>query len=374
MFKYLSSLSLASFSLVPNYLNIENLSIPTSSSNDPELIVSPVCLDSSSELTSLFAPLPEVSIESGSCVDVIPASKGVHGEHRRKGDKIYCEWYCLTRDGSQMVPLEAAWKWNSGALNRIERRYKTMNHDYTDKYLAARFVGQDPYLDNLDSVASKLRSLSRENNLNLLDVVLSFVQSLPHQDNSTQKYAVETLIDLQGDCSDKTVLLAGLFRKLNFSFVVVDFPQHVALAVSTSNGEGKWYRRNGVKYYLCETNAGLQSVGYIMSSMRNENYRIWSDSMGYIRLWEDIDFSGDSITLDFDEDVFNLKDVKVSGTKRDLNDRVSSIEFIVPAGMEINFFKHKGYNAYLFSISGDGEISSIHGKGAKDCITSIRWD
>ncbi|MEM6379629.1 MAG: hypothetical protein AAF705_15605, partial [Bacteroidota bacterium] len=67
-----------------------------------------------------------------------------------------------------------------------------------------------------------------------------------------QKYAVETLIDGKGDCSDTSVLLAGIYKAMGYSCIFIDVPQHLAVGI-TGNYYGTFWKYKGIEYFACET-------------------------------------------------------------------------------------------------------------------------
>lgn len=138
-----------------------------------------------------------------------------------------------------------------------------------------QFVKQDPYREDLGVLASSLLDLARQHGLNQVDVALSFVQSLPYQKMGYyQRYAVETLIDGMGDCSDTSMLFAGILAAWRIGAIFLDYPTHLAVGVWTEgNQEGWHYDQMGRKYYYCET-TGVWRFGNVPSSSRRDAYLI----------------------------------------------------------------------------------------------------
>ncbi|MEW5924871.1 MAG: hypothetical protein AB1746_12885 [Candidatus Zixiibacteriota bacterium] len=164
-------------------------------------------------------------------------------------------------------------------VDEMQRTYSGKNHTYRKFVAISQFLFKDPYCDDLFFIAQKLRQLARQHNLNPVNVVLTFVQNLPYAyDMGTyQRYAVETLIDGTGDCSDKSVLLAGLLWKLGYDWVFIHFPKHLAVGIWCRAGcGGTYYLHHGRTYYYCETTFPGWEIGHIPSKYCQSNVNIFS--------------------------------------------------------------------------------------------------
>jgi hypothetical protein len=114
-------------------------------------------------------------------------------------------------------------------------------------------------------VAVPIIGLSKDFQLSEVDVALSFVQSLRYQEGMGyyQRYAVETLIDGRGDCSDKAVLFGGILSYLWYDWVFINLENHLAVGVwCPTEIFGTYVTQAGRRYYFCETTAEDKPVGY----------------------------------------------------------------------------------------------------------------
>ena len=142
----------------------------------------------------------------------------------------------------------------------MQNRYKKLNHNHGNY---KRFIKQDPYYNVLVVVANQLRLYANQYNLNECELALSFVQSLPYQRNmgTYQRYVAETLIDGRGDCSDTSVLYAGILKVWDYDCLFLLFPDHLAVGVWSNNRYGCYWSNQGRKYYFCETTGSGWEIG-----------------------------------------------------------------------------------------------------------------
>ena len=177
-------------------------------------------------------------------------------EGHRTGNNIQYNW--AYEYAGRDIPLSMGILFTRGWQN-MQSTYKRLPHSHEKWY--SRFVLDDPYVEDFDLVAELLEDLARKNSLCPAQVALSFVQSFPHDYHigSYQRFGSEALIDLQGDCSDKSVLLASILRALGHECVFLESPGHLQLGVKEKLGEacmhGEYYTYNGFRYYVAETTA-----------------------------------------------------------------------------------------------------------------------
>lgn len=96
--------------------------------------------------------------------------------------------------------------------------------------------------------------------------VINFVQSLRYEYDikSKQKqdyvrYPLETLVDGEGDCEDMVILAASILYEMGYGVLLVNLPEHLALAVQCSEFfPGVYYEYGGARYYYLE----MTSVGW----------------------------------------------------------------------------------------------------------------
>ncbi|MCR4848722.1 MAG: hypothetical protein K5920_07750 [Bacteroidales bacterium] len=96
--------------------------------------------------------------------------------------------------------------------------------------------------------------------------VICFVQSLRYEYDIQSKheedyvrYPLETLVDGEGDCEDMVVLAASILYEMGYGVLLVNLPDHLALAVRCSEDFlGTYYEYGGSRYYYLE----MTSVGW----------------------------------------------------------------------------------------------------------------
>ena len=187
------------------------------------------------------------------------------GDHTRLGNTLNYRWICNASDGGER---ELSLRFNVGSWQGMQSEYGRRDHSVTKKW-EKRFIFDDPYRGDLAAVAAALNQEAARQGIHVVDVALSFVQSFSHSEWTGQRYAIETLIDQTGDCSDKCMLLAGIFWELGIDYVILDLPGHLALAVWSVPPVGYHYWSRGRTYSYCETNGGLRPVGYCPEEFRN---------------------------------------------------------------------------------------------------------
>jgi hypothetical protein len=120
---------------------------------------------------------------------------------------------------------------------------------------------QDPFFDGLSGEFREIRSVHDLDSDEYLELMAVFVQSLSYrnQNLSSPKYPIETYIDGEGDCDDKSMLLAGLLAHEGYGVALFYFgpEQHMATGVACS---GTGYRNTGYAY-LETTRVSLVGTG-----------------------------------------------------------------------------------------------------------------
>jgi len=94
-------------------------------------------------------------------------------------------------------------------------------------------------------------------------------QSIPYRPDDANidggehwRYPIETLGDREGDCEDKSILLAALLRRSGYSCALLDLPGHIAVGVRIPDDvPGSYLEVDGRHYYYCETTATGWRVG-----------------------------------------------------------------------------------------------------------------
>src|SRR5579885_2428766 len=88
------------------------------------------------------------------------------------------------------------------------------------------------------------------------------------------------------------------------------------------------------------------------------------ESKGYVRLYNDEDLKGFSVTVPFKKDIPDLQAVGI-------NDRTSSVEYDIPAGWVAILYKNSGYSKDPHVLQGKGALRDL---GLfNDEASSIEW-
>ena len=136
----------------------------------------------------------------------------------------------------------------------ITRSQGTNQHDlkfvtYNDKYVK--------------EIADRINVLSAGmSDADKIGMVLAFTQYIQYQyDNDSVgqseywKYPVETLIDMEGDCEDTSILFCAIARQMGFDTCMIIYSDHMAAGVNLGGLSGYYYTFDTKHYYYCETTA-----------------------------------------------------------------------------------------------------------------------
>ena len=130
----------------------------------------------------------------------------------------------------------------------------------------------DYYIDQMVDRLTEAASEERYSDIQTLNYVISFVQSMPYtvDDETTPydeypRYPLETLFDRGGDCEDTSILVAALLDEMGYDvvFLMLENAGHVAVGVSLPSAYGTYYVYGGRKYYYLETTGDGWGIGEI---------------------------------------------------------------------------------------------------------------
>jgi hypothetical protein len=118
------------------------------------------------------------------------------------------------------------------------------------------FINDPAQEDLYQSLAGEFREIRDTEHLDesrYLELMMVFVQSIPYKtdtDKTLPKFPIETFVDREGDCDDKSILLAALLEHEGYNVSLLYFgpEQHVAVGIG---GNGPGYRGTG--YIFVET-------------------------------------------------------------------------------------------------------------------------
>jgi hypothetical protein len=128
----------------------------------------------------------------------------------------------------------------------------------------------------VSAVAGQLASYAHSRDFDYFrtaEFIQSFVcGAIPYQVTYAPELPAQTLMD-NGDCKDKSILLAALLENLSYKVTLLEFPPqggeagHMAVGVAFSdsqipgNKSLSYYRYRGYKYYFAETTAPNWTLG-----------------------------------------------------------------------------------------------------------------
>ena len=99
----------------------------------------------------------------------------------------------------------------------------------------------DPYQDELyQQILDQTDTVKRSRDLTddeYVELLTTFVQSIPYTTIEVYRYPVETIIDKYGDCDDKSMLLTGLLTRAGYDAVLLVFEEesHATVGIKTTD-------------------------------------------------------------------------------------------------------------------------------------------
>lgn len=172
------------------------------------------------------------------------------------------------------IPLSLYVEYMEGTRPSLGASYADMAKDPKD----------DVYIDNLVQQINSAALESGFTEVQKLNFVISFIQSLPYTvDIETTpydeypRYPVQTLFDRGGDCEDTSILAAALLDRMGYdvALLLLENAQHMAIGVSISVGYGSYYDYDGKKYYYLETTGQGWQIGQIPPSITDTLAQIY---------------------------------------------------------------------------------------------------
>jgi len=114
--------------------------------------------------------------------------------------------------------------------NPTEELYNMFLNDSEDLYL-------------LEGLLETIRYRNNGSELDMVQHLVAFVQSIPYEIAVPQKYPYETLYLNKGDCSDKSVLLCKLLTLEGYEtcLFVYEKAEHMAVGLKVDNGEDSYH-------------------------------------------------------------------------------------------------------------------------------------
>jgi len=162
------------------------------------------------------------------------------------------------------------WQWDHSFPSDWWDYYKDKEHG---PHGADYVTYSNTYIKN---IADMLKKTADENNYSASMFTMAFIQSLGYVGDEVigyddfPKYPLETLAEQNGDCEDTSYLAAAIISAMNISCVLVELPNHMAVAIAFSDSPGGYYYRlsNGWDYYYIETTEEGWKLGEIPDDFR----------------------------------------------------------------------------------------------------------
>ncbi|MDO8634856.1 MAG: transglutaminase family protein, partial [Dehalococcoidia bacterium] len=188
--------------------------------------------------------------------------------------QAYPELTWLTRQWNLSVPLSVY----------VEYRDRPRPPEWATWVDMAKDPKDDPYIDQLVREITDAALEGRFTEVEKLNFVVAFVQSLPYTVDSVTtpyneypRYPIETLFDRGGDCEDTSILVAALLDRMGYDVALLGLKdaKHMAVGVSISNVYGSYYTYKDKKYYYLETTGEDWQIGQIPPDIRDTRASIY---------------------------------------------------------------------------------------------------
>lgn len=205
-----------------------------------------------------------VAISTKAIESSILPSRGDSGTYTRKfewSSMGYNWWITLEIDKSH--------------YQYYKNRQRLSTRDYS---LYVSDPSDDGYMSNLVRTFRDLKEKNGLSDAQTVQSIIAFVQSLEYRLDADStgydeypKYPLETLVDMNGDCEDSSILLASLLREMGYGAVLLNPPGHMAVGVKGSDTiPGTYYLVDGIRYYYVETTGPNWSIGKLPEQYKGE--------------------------------------------------------------------------------------------------------
>ena len=109
---------------------------------------------------------------------------------------------------------------------------------------------QEPFYADLLAAFREIRDRQGLDDDRYLELITAFVQSIPYETDASivePKFPIETYVDTEGDCDDKSLLLAGLLAREGYGVALLYFGNESHMAVGVRSA-GCSYRNTPFAY------------------------------------------------------------------------------------------------------------------------------
>ncbi len=191
-------------------------------------------------------------------------------------ENVHYEWDWLrwTWSYDLRVPVKAVQYYRS--LERDPREIRTGYSSYVSD------PSDDEYLHALAQKFIDAAESEDQGKDAAVELAIAFVQALDYipDDDSLgydyPKYPLETLYDHGGDCEDTSVLLVSLIREMGYGCCLIAFDDHMGAGVLGGDSVwGRYFERNGKKYFYVETTSPDWQIGEMPQDYINRRATVW---------------------------------------------------------------------------------------------------
>lgn len=145
----------------------------------------------------------------------------------------------------------------------------------------------------ISAFASILKEIANKSGIRddkkLAQFVISFCQYIPYKKDSPPfqfliefdeypKYPLETLLEKEGDCEDKSMLAAVLLRELGYKTALVLYPDHMAIGISlpeTKVSNNSYYLTSDGRKYLYTEISKDWPIGIIPDKLKGKPHLLF---------------------------------------------------------------------------------------------------
>ncbi|MDV2480792.1 hypothetical protein F8E02_01970 [Methanoculleus sp. Wushi-C6] len=169
-------------------------------------------------------------------------------------------------DGSGTIRIDpdpAVYAGAKGADRQLYLRKDLGREEWIPIYYLA-FVNdsyQEPFYADLLAALREIRDREGLDDDRYLELIAAFVQAVPYRTDASiiePKFPIETYVDVEGDCDDKSLLLAGLLAREGYGVALFYFEDEAHMAVGVRSS-GCSYRDTAYAY-IEATNASYVGI------------------------------------------------------------------------------------------------------------------
>jgi len=170
------------------------------------------------------------------------------------------------------------WRWRIDIPQETYAYYAGLERAPTDDYSIYATDSADDFL--ISVLAARFAETASAwgcSPAETIDFVAAFAQGIRYRQDDASKgvkeyprFPVETLVDGEGDCEDKSVLLGAILQEMGYDAVLLMLTEenHMAVGVGGVELTGTYYAYEGSRYYYLEASRPGWAVGEIPEETR----------------------------------------------------------------------------------------------------------